>query len=178
MNRAFFKHLLQEKTLRKLGDSNPRYEKFVRQFSKLLVSATHPNFLGFVNLTTSVFQMRCKGSAFISQRQTFHQLFSHKCMKNANMTYKCNFRRVRITLEPVRTARRWNPAEGMMCMVYLVKVIEYLITPPSEPRRVWVMVRVLPFTSETVSDVPSSRAVSPIDKKNSSLHPSLSKLHN
>lgn len=31
--------------MRKLGDSNPRYEKFVRQFSKLLVSATHPNFL-------------------------------------------------------------------------------------------------------------------------------------
>ena len=31
--------------LRKLGDSNPRYDKLVRQFSKLLVSATHPNFL-------------------------------------------------------------------------------------------------------------------------------------
>ena len=30
--------------MRKLGDSNPRYVKHVRQFSKLLVSATHPNF--------------------------------------------------------------------------------------------------------------------------------------
>ena len=31
--------------MRKLGDSNPRYGKPVRQFSKLVVSATHPNFL-------------------------------------------------------------------------------------------------------------------------------------
>ena len=31
--------------VRKLGDSNPRYGKPVRQFSKLVVSATHPNFL-------------------------------------------------------------------------------------------------------------------------------------
>ena len=29
---------------RKEGDSNPRYKKYVRQFSKLLVSATHPSF--------------------------------------------------------------------------------------------------------------------------------------
>ena len=31
--------------MRKLGDSNPRYGNPVRQFSKLVVSATHPNFL-------------------------------------------------------------------------------------------------------------------------------------
>ena len=30
---------------RKEGDSNPRYPLGVRQFSKLLVSATHPSFL-------------------------------------------------------------------------------------------------------------------------------------
>ncbi len=31
--------------LRKEGDSNPRYPNRVRQFSKLVVSATHPSFL-------------------------------------------------------------------------------------------------------------------------------------
>ena len=31
--------------LRKRGDPNPRYGKPVRQFSKLVVSATHPHFL-------------------------------------------------------------------------------------------------------------------------------------
>ena len=30
--------------LRKEGDSNPRYPNRVRQFSKLVVSATHPSF--------------------------------------------------------------------------------------------------------------------------------------
>ena len=30
---------------RKEGDSNPRYPNRVRQFSKLVVSATHPSFL-------------------------------------------------------------------------------------------------------------------------------------
>ena len=30
--------------MRKVGDSNPRYGKPVRQFSKLVVSATHPTF--------------------------------------------------------------------------------------------------------------------------------------
>ena len=32
-------------SLRKVGDSNPRYGKPARQFSKLVVSATHPTFL-------------------------------------------------------------------------------------------------------------------------------------
>ena len=32
-------------SLRKEGDSNPRYPNRVRQFSKLVVSATHPSFL-------------------------------------------------------------------------------------------------------------------------------------
>ena len=36
-------HLIKD--LRKVGDSNPRYGKPVRQFSKLVVSATHPTFL-------------------------------------------------------------------------------------------------------------------------------------
>ena len=34
-----------ELRLRKVGDSNPRYGKPARQFSKLVVSATHPTFL-------------------------------------------------------------------------------------------------------------------------------------
>ena len=33
------------RSLRKEGDSNPRYPNRVRQFSKLVVSATHPSFL-------------------------------------------------------------------------------------------------------------------------------------
>ncbi len=41
---------------RKEGDSNPRYPNRVRQFSKLVVSATHPSFL-----TDSSFKEWCKG---------------------------------------------------------------------------------------------------------------------
>ena len=40
--------------MRKLGDSNPRYGKPVRQFSKLVVSATHPNFLNHVLVAFSL----------------------------------------------------------------------------------------------------------------------------
>ena len=36
-------HILSSQ--RKEGDSNPRYPNRVRQFSKLVVSATHPSFL-------------------------------------------------------------------------------------------------------------------------------------
>ena len=71
-----FKYLFASLRLRKLGDSNPRYANRARQFSKLLVSATHPNFLGFVKLISTCFQMRCKGSIIISNRQIFHHLFS------------------------------------------------------------------------------------------------------
>ena len=39
-----------KRQMRKLGDSNPRYGKPVRQFSKLVVSATHPNFLSVLHL--------------------------------------------------------------------------------------------------------------------------------
>ena len=53
--------------MRKLGDSNPRYDKLARQFSKLLVSATHPNFLS-----------GCKGKHIFLYLQIFHEIFSKK----------------------------------------------------------------------------------------------------
>ena len=87
MNRAYFQISLSKLScLRKLGDSNPRYANRARQFSKLLVSATHPNFLGFVNLISTCFQMRCKGNTFISNFQTFCLLFSDKLAKMLKKT--------------------------------------------------------------------------------------------
>ncbi len=50
------RHLLASNfLLRKEGDSNPRYPNRVRQFSKLVVSATHPSFL--TDLPKRVVQM-------------------------------------------------------------------------------------------------------------------------
>lgn len=63
--------------MRKEGDSNPRYEKFVRQFSKLLVSATHPSFQSSLpNRQALSLKCGCKVSHLFSSRQIYRNLFS------------------------------------------------------------------------------------------------------
>ena len=64
--------------LRKLGDSNPRYDKLVRQFSKLLVSATHPNFPSDNLYRVVLSQTRCKGTTFFLYLQIFSHFFFEK----------------------------------------------------------------------------------------------------
>gem|GEM_PF-6370664 len=49
---------MYNETLRKLGDSNPRYGKPVRQFSKLVVSATHPNFQSPISLLIGALSLK------------------------------------------------------------------------------------------------------------------------
>ena len=68
--------LFYSKPLAEGGGFEPPVREPVRQFSKLLVSATHPSFLGFVSeLTKHCSQMRCKGTVIISNDQTFSELF-------------------------------------------------------------------------------------------------------
>ena len=73
MNRPFTTF---ELSLRKVGDSNPRYGKPARQFSKLVVSATHPTFL-----VEFVYQIK---QASFSIAVAKVRLFSHstKCFCN------------------------------------------------------------------------------------------------
>ena len=68
--------LFPSKPLAEGGGFEPPVREPVRQFSKLLVSATHPSFLGFVSeLTKHCSQMRCKGTWFLFNRQTFSEYF-------------------------------------------------------------------------------------------------------
>ena len=60
-------------TKRKLGDSNPRYDKLARQFSKLLVSATHPNFHSGLLYRSILAQMRLQRYAFIFIHANFYE---------------------------------------------------------------------------------------------------------
>ena len=67
-------------SLRKVGDSNPRYGKPARQFSKLVVSATHPTFQSDIvaKSTSIVLKCGCKDTTFFLFHQIFLQLFSRK----------------------------------------------------------------------------------------------------
>ena len=47
---------------RRKGDSNPRYPNRVRQFSKLLVSATHPSLQGLAKKHLCSFKTECKSN--------------------------------------------------------------------------------------------------------------------
>ena len=61
------------------GGFEPPVRLPVRQFSKLLVSATHPNFHTIKVLTGALFlNCECKGSIYFLYRQTFPALFSSK----------------------------------------------------------------------------------------------------
>ena len=64
--------------LRKVGDSNPRYGNPARQFSKLVVSATHPTFQSDIvaKSTSIVLKCGCKDTTFFLFHQIFLQLFS------------------------------------------------------------------------------------------------------
>ena len=59
--------------LRKEGDSNPRYPNRVRQFSKLVVSATHPSFL-----TESSSKEWCK----CRQKKQLYKISAENFLKN------------------------------------------------------------------------------------------------
>jgi hypothetical protein len=63
-----------------VGDSNPRYGKPARQFSKLVVSATHPTFQSDIvaKSTSIVLKCGCKDTTFFLFHQIFLQLFSRK----------------------------------------------------------------------------------------------------
>ena len=69
-----------ELRLRKVGDSNPRYGKPARQFSKLVVSATHPTFQSDIvaKSTSIVLKCGCKDTIFFLFHQIFLQFFSRK----------------------------------------------------------------------------------------------------
>ena len=77
-------YLFLKRTLRREGDSNPRYPYEVRQFSKLLVSATHPP-LQFYNLSPfplfhqEIFHSsrlrRCKSKKIIQLANLFKYYF-------------------------------------------------------------------------------------------------------
>ena len=69
-----------ELRLRKVGDSNPRYGNPARQFSKLVVSATHPTFQSDIvaKSTSIVLKCGCKGTIFFLFHQIFLQFFSRK----------------------------------------------------------------------------------------------------
>ena len=74
---------LHEKTA-EAGGFEPPVRLPVRQFSKLLVSATHPNFHtgSWYCLTEAPFlNCECKGKCFFSFHQTFQRIFFHLSIK-------------------------------------------------------------------------------------------------
>lgn len=89
--------------LRKEGDSNPRYEKFVRQFSKLLVSATHPSFQSSLpNRQALSLKCGCKVSHLFSSRQIYRNLFS----KNLSL---CSFLLIYLALSALFSTKSHHP---------------------------------------------------------------------
>ncbi len=64
------------RTSAEAGGFEPPVRLPARQFSKLLVSATHPNFLSGCRSTIS--KCECKGKAFISFLQIFFEIFFRK----------------------------------------------------------------------------------------------------
>ena len=62
------------------GIRTPGTRKCARQFSKLLVSATHPNFQSFGSLTSqhSFSECGCKGKHYSRLHQIFSDVFSKK----------------------------------------------------------------------------------------------------
>lgn len=60
---------------RRVGDSNPRYSNPVRQFSKLVVSATHPNFLSNQHLFSNAVQMYGKLLDYANLSRIFFSVF-------------------------------------------------------------------------------------------------------
>ena len=76
---------------RKLGDSNPRYGKPVRQFSKLVVSATHPNFLSLLSGCV-ISQTRCKGTAIFQTNKGTPRFFCKKVIFGAIFAFGGGFR--------------------------------------------------------------------------------------
>lgn len=89
--------------MRKEGDSNPRYEKFVRQFSKLLVSATHPSFQSSLpNRQALSLKCGCKVSHLFSSRQIYRNLFS----KNLSL---CSFLLIYFALSALFSSKSHHP---------------------------------------------------------------------
>ena len=105
---------------RKLGDSNPRYGKPVRQFSKLVVSATHPNFLSLLSGCV-ISQTRCKGTAIFQTNKGTPRFFCKKVIFGAIFAFGGGFRGETEAVcgkksETLRRLQERSRPEGVACI--------------------------------------------------------------
>ena len=70
-------HLLDNHRFAEAGGFEPPVRLPVRQFSKLLVSATHPNFQVFMTAAI-ILELRCKGKSYFLINNTFGVFFRKK----------------------------------------------------------------------------------------------------